>query len=279
MIKLGAVLLLLGLAVNASANTADVPAPFRGTWAYPTCEAPQETVLVFHRSYLWIGSQGTELRGISLASRQPGDWTRVEDSNGTPYFFRQSNPNELQETFLPRGAPKSAVPSDRWGQVTYQSCQGVLPRSLVLLHGEAVAMLRLIETVSPWCASDRNRCVKALFDGVDVSGDGTLSRAEIARLVRIGTYLAAVSSEEPPDDPQLTSALLAALPVGPLIATAMVNSFDYDNNGTISMQELSQDRVGAMGQLQPGDVTLGQHLDRAKRSLKPLEDLFRGLLR
>lgn len=279
MVKLAMVLMVFGLSMSAAASTSDVPAGFRGTWAYPSCEQPEETVLVFHRSYLWIGSQGTELRGISLVNNQPADWTRVEDSNGTPYFFKQSNPNELQETFMPRGAPRSANPNERWGKVTYQSCQGALPRQLVLLHGEAVAMLRLVETVAPWCAGDRARCVKTLFDAADVSGDGSLSRAEIARLVRIGTYLATVSSGERPDDDQLASAMLATIPVGPVVAAAVINSFDYDNTGTLSLAELGQDRAGALGQLGPGDVALGQHLDRAKRSLKPLEDLFRGMLR
>jgi len=273
------VTVLLSLVVSAGSYASDVPKEFRGTWAYPSCEQPVETVLLYHRAYLWIGSRGTELRGVSLAKAQPADWTRVEDSNGTPYFFKLNSPDKLAETFLPRGATKQASPTKDWGSVVYESCKGQLPAELVLLHSEPVWLLDLIEEVAPWCSTDRPRCVKALFDALDISGDGNLSKAEIARIVRIGAYLAAVSGDEYPSTEQLSGVTLAAIRMGPTISGAIIDSFDYDNNGGVSLQELSLNREQLFGQATPSGSSSDQDIDRAKKSLKPLEEMFRGLMR
>jgi len=270
---------LLSLVVSAGSYATDVPKQFRGTWAYPSCAQPIETVLLYHQAYLWIGSRGTELRGVSLAKAQPADWTRVEDSNGTPYFFKLNSPERLAETFLPRGATKQATPTKDWGSVVYESCKGQLPDELVLLHGEPVSLLNLIEDIAPWCSTDRARCVKALFNALDVSGNGSLSKAEIARAVRIGAYLAAVSGNEYPSSAQLMGVNLAAIRMGPEISGAIIDSFDYDNSGGVSLSELSLNREQLFGQNTATGADPETSVERAKKSLKPLEDMFRGLMR
>jgi hypothetical protein len=270
---------LLSLVVSAGSFATEVPKQFRGTWAYPSCEQPTETVLLYHQAYLWIGSRGTELRGVSLAKAQPADWTRVEDSNGTPYFFKLNSPDKLAETFLPRGATKQATPTKEWGSVVYESCKGQLPAELVLLHSEPVALLNVIEEIAPWCSTDRARCVKALFDALDVSRDGSLSKAEIARAVRIGAYLTAVSGNEYPSTEQLSGVTLAAIRMGPEISEAIINSFDYDNSGGVSLTELSLNREQLFGQTTATGANPNTSVERAKKSLKPLEDMFRGLMR
>ncbi len=201
----------------------------------------------------------------------PDDFIRLEESDGYPNFFQVMPDGRLREAFLPDGAEFSATPEADWASTDYARCGNALPRDKVMLHGEALAVLSVVNEAQSVCSTNQPACATTVFNGVDVTGDGNLSIAEIARLFRVAGYLAAVSEENGASNDDLAAVLATSLPVAPLMASAIVNSFDYDDNGTVSLAELSQDRISAMQGIDPksGDE-LGSKLDRMKETLKPL---------
>ena len=263
----------------AFALAQDTPEELIGIWATPNCSSATDTLVFFNGFYLWLGEEETTLSGLRLAGEvasgaggePPDDFIRLEESDGYPNFFQVLPDGRLREAFLPDDAELSAKPDADWASTDYQRCGNALPRDKVMLHGEALAVLSVVNDAQSVCSTNQPACATTLFDGVDVTGDGTLSTAEIARLFRVAGYLAAVSEENGASNDDLAAVLATSLPVAPLMASAIVNSFDYDDNGTVSLAELSQDRISAMQGIDPksGDE-LGSRLDRMKETLKPL---------
>lgn len=270
--KLATCLLAL---VPALGFSEEVPDAMTGIWATPDCGSPTDTLVIYQSFYLWLGKDETALTGLTLPQSQPDGWIRLEESDGYPNFFQTLPDGRLRESFLPDDAELTAVPSDQWQTTDYESCSNALPRSQVLLHGEPVALLQVASRAQTLCQTNREACANQLFAGMDVSGDGNLSTAEIARLVRVAAYVAAVSEDTPAQNDELAGVLAATLPLGPLMASAIINSFDYDDNGVVSLAELSQDRGTLIEQLEPdtGDA-LNSRLNRMKDALKPLGRLL-----
>ena len=255
--------------------TQEVPAELRGIWATPNCSAPIDTLVMHRGFYLWIGQDETSLKGVVATPDVENDWVRLEESTGYPIFFKLLPDGKLRETYLPEDANFSEQPQDDWETADFESCQDSLPRPHVLLHGEAVSLFAVLDQVYGSCDQDRQACAQTLFDGVDVSGDGQLSRAELARLLRVITYMAAVGTDTPANNNDLGTLMASSLPIAPLIATAIVNSFDYNDDGVLSMAEITHDRGSLIDQLESQTGSkLGARLSELKQTLKPLEQLL-----
>lgn len=255
--------------------TQEVPQALRGVWATPNCTTPEDTLVVYRSFYLWLGEKETALTGLTMATMQPAGWTRLEESDGYPNFFKVLPDGRMREAFLPDNADPSTAPSEQWQTTDYESCGNTLPRSKVLLHGEPVALLHLASNAQKICQTDRKACANTLFTGIDVSGDGNLSTAEIARVFRVAAYVGAVSDDAPANNENLAGVVAATLPIGPLMASAIINSFDYNDDGVVSLAELSQDRGTLIEQLEPeAGSELNSRLNQMKEALKPLGRLL-----
>ncbi|MFC7610346.1 EF-hand domain-containing protein [Teichococcus aestuarii] len=75
----------------------------------------------------------------------------------------------------------------------------------------------------------------------DVSGDGLLSVAEIARLVRGMTWVMAAAEDASPEG--VLAAGGGGLLAGVAIGRFAMESLDYDGDGRLSAAELGQDRT------------------------------------
>ncbi|MFC7553973.1 hypothetical protein ACFQU7_19810 [Pseudoroseomonas wenyumeiae] len=119
------------------------------------------------------------------------------------------------------------------------------PPGLAALHGEGVAFLSALEGLEAACgpaAPSPEACVAAVIREGDISGDGKLSVAEIARLVRGASWLLAAAEDATPETVLATGGggLLAGVAMGRLL----MESLDYDGDGKLSAAELAQDRLG-----------------------------------
>lgn len=87
----------------------------------------------------------------------------------------------------------------------------------------------------------------------------------------VAGYVAAVSEEAPANNDGLAGVLAAGLPLGTLMASTIINSFDYDDSGGVSLAELSQDRDTLIDQLKPeAGGEFNSRLNQMKEALKPL---------
>jgi len=251
-----------------------------GVWATPNCTTAEDTLVFFNGFYLWLGKDDATLSGIELAQTQPEELTRLEESDGYPNFFQVLPDGRLREVFLPEDAELAATPEATWDSVDYENCGGTLPRDKVMLHGEAMAALTVASLAQATCKQDQVACATVLFAGIDVTGDGNLSTAELARLFRVAGYLAAVSEDDGATNEDLAAVLATSLPVAPLMASAIVHSFDYDDNGVLSLAEISQDRASAIEGFEPNASNeMSSQVDRMKDALKPLGRLLENFSR
>lgn len=235
--------LLLAVAVLAAAPAAaqGVPEALRGSWAQGACAAPTAILHVTARSAARLPAEGEARLFRFRTLRMQGEWSvGVGGGAEAPRLMLRANGDALdsaepdaktRDDHLPGGAPVT-----RW-----RRCATPTP-GFALLHGEGIAFLGALERLEAACQGDAARdCVAALVTEADVSGDGALSVAEIARLLRGAAWAMAAQDGAGP------AALAAASAVGGMAALAaarlLVESLDYDGDGRLSAAELAQDRT------------------------------------
>ena len=136
-----------------------------------------------------------------------------------------------------------------------QKC-GALPGMLPVVFAEAVAVFRKFDDIDKACLGQGGpgpRCAAVGFRMIDITRDGRLSRAEIGRAIRaaaffVGHRLIADKQKKtfvPVDE--LLLAWFTGSALGPSVAGNLVDSYDYDGDGLLSLAELMQDRTPEEG--------------------------------
>ena len=131
-----------------------------------------------------------------------------------------------------------------------------LPGLLPVLFAETVAVFRRLDEIDEACLAEDNpglHCAAVGFELIDITRDGKLSRAEIGRAIRAAAFFVGhrliadkqMTSYVPVED--LLLAWLTGSALGPVIAGNLVDSYDYDGDGLLSLAELMQDRTPEEG--------------------------------
>ncbi|MEO3475599.1 hypothetical protein AAFN86_27345 [Roseomonas sp. CAU 1739] len=230
---------LLFMAAPAAAQ--GVPEALRGNWAAGSCAAPEALLHVTARGVVRLPASGPARLVRFRALRLQDGWTLGTGAGAeAPRMMLRPNADALDlaepDAKLRDDRLPGATPVTRWLR-----CQAG-STGLALLHGEGLAFLGTLEKLEAVCqAGPMPICIAGLIAEADVSGDGLLSVAEVARLLRGATWaLAAQQGSEP-------EAIAAAGGLGSIAALAaarlVVASLDYDGDGRLSAAELAQDRL------------------------------------
>lgn len=230
---------LLCAAVPAAAQ--GVPEALRGTWAAGSCAAPSALLHVTARSVARLPADGPARLVRFRALRDQDGWTLGTGAGGeAPRIMLRTHEDgvelaepdaKLRDDRLP-----GATPVTRWLRCLAGDAR------LSLLHGEGLAFLGALERLEAVCqAGPMPICIGGLVAEADVSGDGLLSVAEVARLLRGAAWALAVQQGGDVDGIAIAGGLggIAALAA----ARALVGSLDYDGDGRLSPVELAQDRL------------------------------------
>lgn len=236
---------LLG-AVPASAQDAALPEPMQGLWVSGECAAPEAMLFASHRGWamlptggtqrLWrITRTGTAGDGFTLAVGDDEEHTRLL-LRATPAGLEVREPPEkLADNELPGDAPATS----------FRRCPAI-PAPLALLHGEGLSFLGALDGIEAACAhGDSAACIDAVWTWADVSGDGTLTAAEVSRLARGVAYATMLSQGT--ETEELAAALGAGALGGVAVGWALIASFDYDGSASLSKAEVMQDRFPPPG--------------------------------
>jgi hypothetical protein len=221
-----------------------VPEPLRGPWYQGPCAEPSAAIHLTARAVARLPgdgparlirfSQSRPLEGWTLGTGRGAEAPRIL-LRGTAEALETAEPEaKLRDDRLPGDTPVR----------TWHRCPAA-PPGLAALHGEGVAFLSALEGLEAACgpaAPAPDSCVAAVIREGDVSGDGKLSVAEVARLVRGASWLLAAAEDATPETMLATGGggLLAGVAVGRLL----MESLDYDGDGRLSAAELAQDRLG-----------------------------------
>jgi len=238
------VLVLWGLPCRAA------PLPDRavGVWSVVDCGGDGLTILVNSSAALMIESEGKKAR-VAIAAAEWAGGSFVLTAQG-----------DMSEVILP--------PLDSLKRCDF------LPSSFAFPFAEAVAVFKELGHMDEHCKGEGGitpQCVAVAFEIVDITGDGRFSRAELSRMIRAASFfivhrliadkrqVAFVPLEE------LYLAQLAVATFGPLVATNLIDSYDFDGDGFLSPKELLQDRKPEEG-LEGAAASLATELSPAVMS-------------
>jgi len=234
---------LLGLLLMAAAPAMaeGVPQSLRGTWVSGSCAAPVTVLHVTARAAVRLPADGPARLVRFRSVREQGGWTLGTGLGAeAPRLMLRADGDglalaepdaKLRDDRLPGGTAVSA----------WQRCQAA-DVATMLLHGEGLAFLGALERLEAACqAGPMQACITALVAEADVSGDGRLSVAEVARLMRGAGWALAVQEGATTDSIAGAAALGAV--AGLAAARGVVSSLDYDGDGVLSPAELAQDRL------------------------------------
>jgi hypothetical protein len=230
-------------AAPAAPPSLAVPDALRGAWYQGECAAPAVTLQLTARAAARLPTDGNARLIRFAETRAVDNWTmgigRGAEAprillRGTATALETVEPDaKLRDDRLP-----GATPVQSW-----RRCPAA-PASVAALHGEGVAFLAALEGLEAACGTGSpapEACINALMREGDISGDGKLSVAEIARMVRGATWLLAIADEATPEAVLATAG--GGMLGGVAIARLMMESLDYDGDGKLSPAELGQDRL------------------------------------
>lgn len=228
---------------SAATATLAVPDALRGAWYQGECNAPSVTLQLTARAAARLPTDGGARLIRFAETRAVENWTmgigRGAEAprillRGTATALETVEPDaKLRDDRLP-----GATPVQSW-----RRCPAA-PASVAALHGEGVAFLAALEGLEAACGTGSpapETCVAAVMREGDISGDGKLSVAEIARMVRGATWLLAIADEAAPEAVLATAG--GGMLGGVAVARLMMESLDYDGDGKLSSAELGQDRL------------------------------------
>jgi hypothetical protein len=238
----GAVVLAL-LAAPAAAQ--GVPEPLRGAWFAGDCADPQAMLAVTARAAARIDAEEPAQLFRFRELRELAGWTLgVAGGEEAPRLLLRAGPDGLETAEPDPKLRDDRLPGEPSPSV-WRRCP-TPPPALAALHGEGVAFLATLEHLEAACGTGTpGACAAAIVAQADVSGDGALAPAELARLARGAAWLAAV--QEGGTQEVIAAAVGAGAVGGILAARLLVESLDYDGDGRISALELGQDRTAFAG--------------------------------
>ena len=230
-------------AAPATVATPAVPDALRGAWYQGECSAPSVTLQLTARAAARLPTDGNARLIRFAETRTVENWTmgigRGAEAprillRGTATALETVEPDaKLRDDRLPGATPVQA----------WRRCPAA-PASVAALHGEGVAFLAALEGLEAACGTGSpapEACVTTVMREGDISGDGKLSVAEIARMVRGATWLLAIADEATPEAVLATAG--GGMLGGVAVARLMMESLDYDGDGKLSSAELGQDRL------------------------------------
>jgi hypothetical protein len=221
----------------------------RGVWGLGGCAETDTGFLVIHgtMTFLLDGADATSQAFITTSGPDEGGWVAARLDSDALFLRRVSGPPDVLEVAIPIGgdgamtsAPGSSPDPSRWNVNRATSCVA-LPPGPQALFGEVFAVLRGIDAAQPACTEGPQRCAAAMFSVADVNPDGALNTAEISRIIRVLVQIGAIEQGNGKADAQ-AGMFAISVPLAPVLARALISSFDYDGDDGLSLSEILGDR-------------------------------------
>ena len=165
---------------------------------------------------------------------------RMVTNDSVQLAWWNPGPRKMKEP--PRSNWPKILPStaenvgEHWELTTYTKC-GSIPFPLSMLHGEPAAFLLSLEPAFHACRNAHPACIQKAFAAVDIFQDNALSTAEWARLIRVTLYFV-LAFDESIKSEKLGATYAISLLTAPLVASAIVSSYDYNGDSKTSLEEL-----------------------------------------
>ena len=242
--------LLSGVA-SAEEQTSIHP-DFHGVWSFDSCTENGAGFLVAHGTMVVLIEGGNASSQPLLTASDPDDagWVTGRSDDQPLFFRRVTGTPDLLEVATAEDSnggasitegPGSEPDPSVWNIERATSCPA-LPPGPQALYGEMFAVLAGLDAAGIACVAGPQACAGALFSVGDVNPNGSLNTAELSRLIRVLVQLGAIEQGNGDADAQ-AGMIAASVPLAPILARALISSFDYDGDDGLSLDEILGDRV------------------------------------
>jgi hypothetical protein len=230
-----------------AAHAQDLPAGLLGTYAAgpQACGAPDAVLHLTPRSVVSWDKDGDDRLIRIDTTRAQGDWLLATGTGDElpRVLLRQSGEGDqagVDEVIPPEKTRDDKLPGD--APLRHFARCSALPPAFAALHGEGLAFLHALEAMEPACTgNDLKACGEAFMAYADVTKDGKLTPAELARVGRGATWVAQMAIGT--HDAELAIGMASSALVSLAAAEILVRSYDYDGSGAITLDELLKDRL------------------------------------
>jgi hypothetical protein len=266
--------LLAALAAPAAAQS--VPEPLRGAWFAGDCADPAAMLVLTSRAAARVEAEASSRLFRFGETREAGGYTLGIGVGAEAPRLMLRPAAEGLETIEPEAKTRDDRLPGEASPVVWRRCPAP-PAALAALHGEGIAFLAALEHLEAACGTGTpGACAEAVLRQGDVSGDGLLAPAEIARMVRGAAWVAAL--QEGATQEVLAGAVGAGALGGILSARLLVESLDYDGDGRLSAAELTQDRAAAFARAQGSAEGRPLRMEGLMQGAGMLRGLFEGFV-
>lgn len=156
----------------------------------------------------------------------------------TPEGKEDPDPSLLHASLLSGSLSPETSPNS-FNTYVAEKCDS-LPMPEAILYGETLSFLEATDRAAAVCTTAPEFCAQKLFSVADITGNQTLSVAEMARAVRSSLTISAAMDDNESND---AATVAASVGIAPLAAAAFLHSFDYDGSGDLSFEELLGERL------------------------------------
>ena len=228
----------------------DIPKKYQGFWSGKSCDFSIEKYALFIGKNGYLYEDDTKVEFNFVVSDEKNGWTLLsrKDDNYNFYFFYKIENGQLIERYTPDnwdGADYSFLSDQETQDTIYFKCDKKDP-VIESKYGELLTLLENANILNSCVLSEgRDACLRSLFSFLDVNNDKTLHAAEINRGLRTVSLISVLMSQNTNDDMDKNASFaiyIATVPFLPLITQTILYNIDYDGSGSITLDEVSQDR-------------------------------------
>ncbi|OUD08933.1 hypothetical protein BVC71_09450 [Marivivens niveibacter] len=230
-----------------------------GLWTTNNCGDPSSLEFQgYTLAAFGDGETGVILESSEISETEIDDWflVRASSDDSSAFIatvegeqFIQAWPNQDFAAETPQdlhlaltdGSIHPSTTPEAFDMVELRRCSDILAPAKILL-GEPFEVLQGFDKAAWTCRENTGACARTMFDVADITGDGELTVAELARIFRssiaLGTAMDSNSSSQ-----QVASFSAAGFLIAPIAGSAVLHSFDYDGSDSVSFDELLGERL------------------------------------
>ena len=228
----------------------NIPKKYQGFWSGKSCDFSIEKYALFIGKNGYLYEDDTKVEFNFVVSDEKNGWTLLsrKDDNYNFYFFYKIENGQLIERYTPDnwdGKDYSFLSNQETQDTVYFKCD---KKDSVIesKYGELLTLLENTNIFNSCVSSDgRDACLKSLFSFLDVNNDKKLHAAEINRGLRAASLISVLMSQNTNyeiDKNASFAIYIATVPFLPLITQTFLYNIDYDGSGSLTLEEISQDR-------------------------------------
>lgn len=225
-----------------------VPKEFHGVWS-SNCtndNFDSNTYIIFDYGFLYLSENDYPYNQLDVG--KVGNFEQyiiAEDKiyNGNFYFYKIENNSLIEKSSPENWDEKTNEFLNNQGSI-YNKCEEVR----YLTNENFKTIIDFASSQVPnYCSGkeiNSKKCIRSLFDYIDITGDKNLSSAELTRSLKtLALYAFFLLNEQNLNRDLINVPNIFAIAFAPSLSNIILKNYDFDNSETISINEFQHDLI------------------------------------